>query len=485
MATRAALNACLFAAALGCADDWTRFRGPNGSGVAEGRNLPVRFGPETNVEWKTQLPPGHSSPVYSGNFIVLTAAESGSRKDAGRDKVIDEGGRLLTICLDKRSGKILWKREAPRNRIERYQPTNSPASPTPVIDGGAVYVFFGDFGLLAYRLKDGKEIWRHPLGPFNNANGHGSSPVVVGDHVVLLCDQDTGSYLLAADKRTGRTAWKVERPDFTRSYTTPAVVTHPDGRAELIVPGAYQLVSYDAAAGKKLWWVRGLSWQPKSTPIVHGGIVYAHWWENGGEAETQSETPPFSSLLKEKDADGDGKISLAEYSPDPKQQRSMINSDLGNDGFLDSNDWDNHRARRDSRNRLIAVRPGEGDLTDKVIWSMQKFLPNVPSPVIYEGVLYIVKDGGVVSALDAATGKILRQGRLPGALDTYYASPVAADGKVYFVSQTGKASVIRAGGDWEVLAVNDLGHEAYGTPAIDGERIYVRTNAALYCFRNR
>jgi len=203
------INAAVFLLALSLLGaDWPQFRGPNARGVADVKRLPVHFGPSTNLVWKTALPPGHSSPVITGNRILLTAAEPGRRVDSNRGKVVDENGHLFTICIERSSGKILWKREAPRPRTEQYQPTNSPASPSPVTDGHNVYVFFGDYGLLSYTL-DGAERWRVPLGPFNNTNGHGSSPILAANLAVLLCDQDSGSYLVAVDKDPGKIAWKV------------------------------------------------------------------------------------------------------------------------------------------------------------------------------------------------------------------------------------------------------------------------------------
>jgi outer membrane protein assembly factor BamB len=307
----------------------------------------------------------------------------------------------------------------------------------------------------------------------------------VDNLLVLLCDQDTDSYLLALDKSNGRVMWKVERPEVTRSYTTPAVLRPRQGPPELIVPGSYQLTSYEATTGKKLWWIRGMSWQPKSTPVIDGDTIYAHWWEYGGEAEQPAETPTFAETVGRFDANGDGKLTAEEFAADPRVQKSFYNIDLASDGFIDERDWSFYRARRASRNTLIAVRHGgRGDLTGSpnVLWSMQKFLPNVPSPLLYREVLYIVKDGGILTSLDPATGKILKQGRLPGALDTYYASPVAGAGRVYLMSQQGKMTVLQAGGQWEVLGSADFAEESFATPAIDGDRIYVRTRSKLYCF---
>ena len=160
-----------------------------------------------NMVWRTALPLGHSSPVFTADHIFVTAFE---------------GKTLLTICLDHATGKVLWRRAAPREREEVFQQTNGPASPSPVTDGANVYVFFGDFGFLSYG-PDGNERWRLPLGPFNNANGHGSSPILADGKLVLICDQDTGSYLLAVDAQNGRVLWKTMRPECTRGYATPSV----------------------------------------------------------------------------------------------------------------------------------------------------------------------------------------------------------------------------------------------------------------------
>jgi outer membrane protein assembly factor BamB len=361
---------------------------------------------------------------------------------------------------------------------------NSPASPSAVTDGRSVFVFFADYGLLAYG-NDGNERWRTPLGPFNNVNGHGSSPILYDDLVILVCDQDTGSYMIALDKNTGRTRWRVERPEVTRSYVTPAVFQPESGPAELIVPGAYQVTSYSARAGKKLWWVRGFSWQPKSLPVINGGMIYVHGWESGGEAEAPTETQSWPEALALYDKDRDGKVTSDEI--EPKMQKGFYLLDLDSKGYLVERDWEFYRARRAARNTLLAIRHGgRGDLTNSaVVWRMQKFLPNVPSPLVYRGILYLVKDGGILSSIDPNTGKILKQGRLTGALDTYYSSPVGAAGKIYLFSQNGMGTVLEAGGDWKVLASNDMEDQVFATPAIVDNKMYVRTRGALYCFEGK
>lgn len=464
------------------AADWPRFRGPNGGGVAEAEGLPVDLGASDNVVWKAALPWGHSSPIITGNRIFLTAAEGEERSDAGRSKVIDKDGKLYTIAIDRKNGEILWKKQAPRPRLERYEPTNSPASPSPVSDGENVYVFFGDFGLISY-TTEGDERWRFPIGPFNNVNGHGSSPIVAGDKVVLICDSDTDPYLLAVFKDTGKIAWKTDRPETTRSYGTPALYQPDQGPLELIVPSAYFLASYSAETGEKLWWVNGGGWQPKSTPIIHGDMIYSNSWE-GGAARPADQIPTFDKVLEKADRNTDGVINEEELKViEPKRRFYLF--DLNHDKLLDRRDWDFHRIRSTSSSNIVAVRHGgRGDLTgtDSVVWQLEKFLPNVPSPLIYQDVLYLIKDGGILTALDPQTGNILKQGRLREALDKYYSSPVAADGKVYMISQSGKATVLKAGAQWEVLASHDFGEEVYATPAIVDNRLYIRTRNALYCF---
>jgi outer membrane protein assembly factor BamB len=435
-------------------------------GLSDDRNLPVEFGPNKNMIWKADLPPGHSSPILAGPRIFLTASD---------------GDALYTIALDRSTGKVLWKRQAPRPRKETMQRTNSPASPSPVSDGHNVYVFFGDFGIICYGV-DGDERWKAPLGPFNNANGHGSSPMLADDMLVLICDQDTDSYLIALDKNSGKTLWKVDRPEVTRGYATPAVYRPKSGPAELIVPGAYELIAYNLATGEKLWWVRGMAWQLKSVPLIDGDIVYVNGWEIGGDTDVPPEVPTFAEMLAQYDANKDGVITPDEAPA--KLKNWYIEQDYNHDGKMDAREWNFYRAMKTTQNSILAVRAGgRGDVTEsRVLWRYRKSLPNVPSPLLYRNVIYLVKDGGVATTLNPKTGEVYKQARLTGALDHYWASPVAGDGKVYMLSQAGKLTVLKAGAEWETLAVNDLDDDCFATPAIADSRLYVRTRNALYCF---
>ncbi len=464
-----ALTAAVLTTTALTAADWSAFRGPNGSGVGETSALPLEFGPAANVAWKTDLPAGKSSSVLTDTHIFLTGWTADS---------------LLTLALDRVTGKLLWKSGTPRPRSEHLHNLNSAASATPVTDGTNVYVFFGDLGLISYG-PEGKERWRVPLGPFTNLHGMSASPIVVDDKVVLVCDQDTESFVLAIEKDTGKVAWKSARPEVVHGFATPSVYIAPSGEKQIVVPGSYVLISYSAKTGKKLWWVRGLTWQVKPAAVVADGVIYATGWAPGAEAAQRKFFPEFEEAAKEADPNGDGKISPEELPEKWKPTGSWRAIDLDRDGFLSPRDWSFYIARRGSRNATIAVRPKDarGDLTKShVVWEYERAVPVVPTPVLYDGLLYVLKSGGILTTIDPATGKVGRVGRLEGAIDKYYASPVAADGKVYFASETGKVAVVNAGEDWKVVRVNDLGEPVYATPAIDDGRIYVRTESSLYAF---
>ncbi len=450
------------------AADWARFRGPNGAGVADESGLPAEFGPNKNVVWKTSLPKGASSPVLTRDRIFLTGFEA---------------DQLLTFALDRSSGRILWRRSVTAPREEKLHNLNNRASATPATDGSNVYVFFGDLGLLSYG-PDGWERWRIPLGPFTNLHGMAASPLLSGNRLILACDQDVGSFLIAVDKDTGRLIWKKDRPEVVHGFSTPVLYQPAGDPLQVIVPGSYQLIAYSVERGEKLWWTRGLTWQVKSTPVIHDGVLYFNGWAPGGDPGEQFQLPAFADVLAAADANRDRKLGPTEL-PKPWQPTGTWDAvDLDNDGLFDERDWAFFRARRSAANNLLAVRlGGSGDVTDShVLWRFQKSIPDVPSPLVYRGVLYLVKTGGIATSLNPATGEVYKQARLAGALEGYYASPVGADGKVYIAGQNGKISVLAAGPRWEVVALNDMGEDTYATPAIADSRLYVRTVSTLYCF---
>ncbi len=187
------------------------------------------------------------------------------------------------------------------------------------------------------------------------------------------------------------------------------------------------------------------------------------------------------------DANGDGKLAQQEVPADLKHSGSWGAIDLDHDGLLDARDWSFYRARRSARNALMAVKlGGRGDVTgSNVLWRFDKSLPDVPVPLLYGDVMFLVRTGGIFTTVNPKTGEVYKQGRLTGALEGYYSSPVGADGKVYAASEHGKVVVLKAAAEWEVLAVNDFGEDIFATPAVSDDRIYLRTSAALYCIAEK
>ncbi|MBI3405187.1 MAG: PQQ-binding-like beta-propeller repeat protein [Acidobacteria bacterium] len=459
-------------------DEWSRFRGPNGAGISPSKGLPNEFGAGKNMLWKTPLPAGHSSPVLTNDKIFVTAFE---------------GEKLSVYCINRKDGKQLWQRDVPKSRKNGLQKPNNPASPSPVTDGQNVYAFFQDYGLISFD-GNGKERWKLPLGPFNIFFGFGASPILVDGLVILPADQDTNPFMIAVEQNSGKVRWKVDRPGVISGYSTPTVYKPKDGGTQIIIPESFQLTAYSVATGEKVWWVRGLAPEMKSVASYDNEWLYVNGWGlPTGQPGKQVKVIPWDEALAKYDTNHDGKITSDEAKADPTVKAfsspqfdffSLV--DLDKNGHADEAEWNIFRAVMAAENGLLSIHMGgKGDMTAGAIrWRYQKPVPQVPSTLLYQGVLYMVNDSGILISFDPATGNVIKQGRLQGAIDKYFASPVGADGKVYLVSQDGTVSVVKAVGEWEVLAVSPLGEEVYATPAIADGRIYLRTQSALYCFGN-
>jgi len=456
--------------------DWSRFRGPNGTGISNTSGLPAEFGPDKNVVWKTTVPSGHSSPVLTDTRIFMTGAE---------------GQKLFVLALDRATGKELWRQEVPRRNSERLENVNGPASPSPVTDGERVFAFFQSFGLIGF-TADGKELWRMPLGPFNMFYGFGASPILVDGTLILPVDQDTGSYLLGVDPKTGKQRYKIDRPGVISGYSTPTVYQPKDGGKQILIPESFQLSAYDARDGRRVWWVRGLACEMKSVVSIEGDTAWINGWGfPQNQPGTQVPTIPFEEGLKVYDKNKDGVIAEDEVTGGPPALDKMLSPKYGFPAFdgnrnhqLDAGEWGVMRSMLAAENGLLAIKlGGKGDVTEGAIkWKYQRPVPQVPSTLVYKGVLFMVNDSGILLSIDPNTGNVIKQGRLKGAIDKYFASPVGADGKVFLVSQDGTASVVDAKGEWEILSVNPLGDEVFATPAIADGKIYLRTKSTLYAF---
>lgn len=456
------------------ASDWPRFRGPNGAGISADHGLPSELSRDRNVRWKAKVPQGHSSPIVFDKRLWITGWE---------------GEQRILLCFDAATGDLLWRKSLTRARAEMVNPLNGPTTPTPAADGHSIFVYYPEFGLLSYD-RDGHERWRVPLGPFGSIQGMAVSPVYAEGNVILLIDTPEEAWLMAFDAGTGKQSWKVERPiGWLGSYATPSLYQPAEGPQQIVVAGALELTGYQARTGERLWWARGVTLGPAALPLIAGDSVYT-LEPSGGEGGA----PPFSGLLKKYDKNQDGKIQISELSGESLEDRIMyricksIDKNTGNgDGAVTEEEWNRALNATEAGGGLVRTRlNGKGDVTKtNVVWRHSKGAPYVVAALMYEELLYMVRGGGILAVFDPETGKVLREERLKDGIGDYYAQPVAGDGKIYFINQEGKVSVIKAGAKWEMLSSSDLGEEVIATPAIADSRIYVRTAETLYCFEDR
>jgi outer membrane protein assembly factor BamB len=441
------------------ADDWSRFRGANGAGVSAARGLPVEFSPQKNVDWASDVPFGRSSPVLAGDRVFLTAIED---------------GKLVTLALDRASGKRLWTRALERGATATMYHGNDSATPTPASDGTNVYVLFHELGVVSYD-GEGRERWRHALGPLRNFYGLAASPVLAGKRLIVLCDQAIGSFALALDKDNGRELWRTERKGRRESYATPVLYPSDAAPRELLVYGSRHVDAYDLATGKLAWTHGSVAAGPVASPLLVDDLLFV-----AGPDQQEEGVPTFAVDGAKHDANRDGCLTAAEVA-ETWIVKHFGYMDLDGGGCISEEEWNTIVGELGTSEwGVFAIRLGQGE--PKVAWNYRKNVSYIPSPLVYDGVFYMAKDG-IVTSLDPRTGALHKRDRLSRDDKLkVYASPVAADGKVFFAGLEGKLAVLKAGAQWEVLAVNDLGDEIYATPAIAGKSLYVRTKGKLYCF---
>lgn len=460
--------ACL--AAPGFAADqplaWPQFRGPGGSGVAEQQKPPVEFGPDQNVKWKVAVPSGISSPIVAGDKLVITALD---------------GEKLYTIAYHRATGKELWRAEAPAEKLEAYHKVEgSPATSTPVTDGERIVSYFGSCGLVCYDLS-GKELWKVTMPPAKLPGDFGSavSPIIANSLAVLVRDELKDAKILAVDMATGKPKWETKRLSPV-SYATPVVWDTAAGR-QIAVAGHARMSGYDLKSGEEKWSVVGLPSGCCTSPVISGGNLF--FAGSSSAAEEGQEFPKFDDILKMLDKDNDGALSRDEA--EKAFAGFFDNQDANKDGKVTRDEWDTiAKFMSEGKDVAFALKPaGNGDVTTShMLWKQQKGLPYLASAILYRGRYLMVKDGGVVTALNAESGKEIYRGRI--ADGKYYASPVAANGHVYFTSLDGEVTVVKTDSDKLVVAAQNpkLDERTAASPAIADDTLYLRTEKHLYAF---
>jgi outer membrane protein assembly factor BamB len=459
------------AAVLAAEDNLNYFRRDGGVDLLEAGSLPERLDSPDVLQWRIPLDSGHSTPVACNGRIFLTTYNTSTAE-------------LATLALASDTGRILWKRIVPAARIEEFsRDTGSAAQATPACDDRRVYVFFGSYGLICYDHQ-GALLWEKRMGPFQDEYGSASSPVLIDDKVIIQQDHDVHSFLMALDSKSGKVIWKSERPDATRSYSTPAVWTR-NGRKELLVAGSLELAGFDPSDGKRLWWIYGLARIVIPTPVPSGDLVYMASWTPGGDSSMRIGMDSWAEALRKWDKNNDGRLVKDELTDKIMNDR-FFPMDLDQSGDLRQEEWERYAAVfRRAQNGILAIKPssagGEQD-EGAVIWRSLNGAPYVATPLLDRDILWTVRDGGIVTRFSAGKGTVLQTKRLTD-MGNYYASPVSADGKVYIASRQGVVTVIANDPDWRLLYAHDFMEGIYATPLVAKGSLFIRTEKALYCFR--
>lgn len=449
---------------------WPRFRGPNGSGVADGQKPPVEFGPDKNMMWKVPVPSGLSSPIVAGDKLVVTAFDD---------------GKLLTIAYNRADGKEAWRAQAPAKQIEPYHKTEgSPAASTSATDGKRIVSYFGSCGLICHDLS-GKELWKFEMPATAGEFGTGVSPILENGMIILVRDEMKDPKILALDAATGSLKWETKRLS-RASYATPVVWSTPND-SQVVAAGHARLVGYDLKTGVEKWSVAGVPYMCAPSPVAADGILFFAGGSGSGPDDKEMEMPPFDAMLKDLDKDKDGALSRDEA--EKAFQGFFDNQDMNKDGKITRDEWDAIiKFMSEGKNSVFALKAGgPGDAAPQELWKKAKGMPNIPSALVYRGQYVMVKDGGIVTAFDAKTGAEVYQERA-AAQGSYYSSPVAANGHIYFTSlNDGIITVLKAGSEKpEVVAKNaKLGERTAATPAIADHVLFVRTDKHLYAFADK
>ena len=406
---------------LGANTYWNQFRGPN-NGIAPDANLPIEFSDTKNVQWRTPIHDlGWSSPVVWKDQVWLTTAKV-------------NGSEVFAVCVDLETGKKVHDIKVfdVSDPQTEYNHLNTHATPTPIIEGGRIYVHFGSYGTACLDTKTGKKLWERRDLNCDHRVRAASCPIIDGDLLFLTYDGVDNQFVAALDKESGKTRWITKRSyksgrvppkdkpnDNRKSYATPTIIEH-NGKKQLISPAAEATYSYDPATGEEFWFIRhgaGFGYNVTCKPIFRHGLVFT----NSG-------------------------ISKNLFAIDPS---------------------------------------GSGDVTDSHIrWKTRRGVSNIPAPLVVGDFLYMITDsGGMVSCYKAKTGEQIYSERL-GGLQNHWVSPVYANGKIYLFSRDGIFSVIEASSKFNVLYTNESDTTFVSMPAIVGNSMLIRSNTHLYRIAN-
>lgn len=419
-----ALLAVLLTAVLGAhAENWPRFRGPNGQGHSAETSVPVRWSATNGIAWQTPIPgDGWSSPVVWDGKVFLTSAT-------------DSGTKCHVFCIEAQSGKILWDKVALEQQPRRKENKNSFATPTPVTDGRHVFAVFGDGSVVALTMS-GEVVWTNREVAFYSRHGLGASPILYGDLLIMSYDGSNPvtaagnwpkvddneklgwqipwdkSFLAALDTKTGQRRWTGKR-GLSRIAHVTSFIANVDGQDQIISGAGDRLQGFNPKSGELIWSIYAQGEGVTPSPVLGDGVVFA--------------------------ASGFEKTTL----------------------------------------RAVRLGGAKGDVTQShIAWEQKKGVPTQPSPIYVKPYLYAITDGGVASCYNPTNGEIVWQERIGG---NFSASPVLAGGSIYFLSEAGETIIIAAGPQFKILARNPLGEKCQASIALSGPRLFIRSEKNLFC----
>lgn len=446
------------------AEEWGRFRGKNGVGVAG--ELHLKDGISDDVlRWKRELPAGTSSPVLVDGKLLITSY-------SGNDRTVH--------CFDSKSGEPKWECKWVKSRGEVATPPNGPATSTPASDGKLVAAFFPDAGLVVCSL-DGEKLWSKDLGPFSSMHGLSASPILHDGLVIMSIDQLADPYIVAYDSQTGEERWRVDRLiGVTGGYSTSSVMKL--GTRTLIIsasPG--ELVAYDSNNGEKVATISGLTNAPVSVPVVVEDRVYY--------TEPRGEPIPMEALGNA-DKNKDGVIELEEVKNSVSTTRLIqrIDTGFGNgDGKVDQAEWEKGFGTFLNNGGFSCVRfhEQEESISAELLWKYEKTTPYIASSLVLDDVAYVINDGGILMAFNTENGEMLQRERVRGGTGGYYASPIAGNGKIVLANLEGKVTLVQSGKPFKVLSTHSLEEPIVATPSISDGNLYIRSEGQLFCFGSK
>lgn len=388
---------------IGVAQEWTRFRGPNGSGISNAKTIPIEWTKE-DYNWVAELPgAGVSSPVVWGKKLFVTSATARER---------------YLLCINTEDGSLLWKQAFPLEK-NRTHANNSLASNTPAVDSEYVYVLFQakQSSPLAAFTHNGIEQWRVDLGPYNHGQGGAVSPIVYEDKVIISNDGKGNSFLLAVNRQTGEELWRIEREGKRACYSTPCLFEPKDRDPEIIFTHSYEgMIGVDPGTGKQNWEITPFgtfSQRAIGSPLIYGDLV------------------------------------------------------IGSSGFTTA------------EKNVVAVRTTKTSqgVSAEEVYRVSQFVPHVPTPIIYNDLMFFVTDTGIAACVSAKSGELVWKARLGG---TFFGSPVCVDGKIYCIDRDGQVSIFAAANEFKLLGKQKLDQPSRSTPAVSDGRIYFRTESHLF-----